>query len=383
MKICIVGGGIGGLATAVALQARGFDAQVHETAAELAPVGKGIWVPTNAMLVLDRLSLGDAVAARGVALERIEVRDVDRRVIQALDLEAVRARFGRTTISIRRADLQAVLAEALAPGTLRLGRQCVGVRREHGATIVRFGDGEEIVADLVVGADGLRSIVREAVEPGVELRYAGQTCYLGMAHARLPAELQRTVWEVWGGRRRFGFSSVGQDTVYWFAPMTAPMRGTARAILEPEMNELRAGYAGFPHPIPELLARSEAGTTMRVDLHDFQPIGRWHDGRVVLVGDAAHGMMPNLGQGGAQAIEDAHALATALDAEPDVQRALVRYERVRRPKASRIVRTAWWMGKLAHLEGRWPRRLRDAVLRSTPDAVSQRQIDALYSVPPA
>ena len=169
-RINVIGGGIGGLATAVALQQRGFDAHVYESAAALAPVGKGIWVPTNAMLVLDRLGLGDAVADRGVTLERVEVRDLGGDVLQAIDLTDVRERFGRTTVSVLRADLQDVLASALRPESLHLGRRCVGVRAEEFRPAAVFEDGDEAEADLVVGADGLRSVAREAVVRGVPLR---------------------------------------------------------------------------------------------------------------------------------------------------------------------------------------------------------------------
>ena len=380
MTVNVIGGGIGGLATAVALQRQRIDAQVYESAAELAPVGKGIWVPTNAMLVLDRLGLGDAVTERGVALDRVEVRDVGGDVLQDVNLGDVRARFGRTTVSVLRCDLQAVLADALQPGTLHLGRRCVGVRAAGPRPAAVFDDGGEAQADLVVGADGLRSIVREAVVPGVPLRYAGQSCYLGVADFCLPDDLARTVWEVWGGPTRFGFSSVGPNRVYWFGPITAPKGAATADVSESDMGALRDRYAEFPGPIPDIVRHTTAADTIRVDLYDFAPIRQWQRDRVVLVGDAAHAMTPNLGQGGAQAIEDAYALALCLASDPDVGAALTRYEQTRRPKASQIVRTAWWFGKLAHLEGRWPRRLRNVALRSTPERVSRRQINALYTL---
>ena len=380
MTIRVIGGGIGGLATAVALQRKGLDAHVYESAAELAPVGKGIWVPTNAMLVLDRLGLGDGVAARGVALERVEVRDLDGDVLQSIDLDRVRERLGRTTVSVLRADLQSVLAGALRPGTLHLGRRCVGVDASGPRPSVRFDDGASVEADLVVGADGLRSVVRGAVVPGVPLRYAGQTCYLGLADGPLPDRLVRTVWEVWGGASRFGFSAVGSGRVYWFAPVTAPEGRPAGEVTGADMAALRDRYAPFPGPVPDLVARTAAADVVRVDLNDFVPIRRWHRGSVVLVGDAAHAMTPNLGQGGAQAIEDAYVLAEALGDATDLASALSQYERARRPKAARLVRTAWWLGKLAHVEGRWSRRARNAVFRSTPERVSQRQLDAVYSL---
>ena len=374
MNISVIGGGIGGLATAVALQRRGFDAHVYESAAELGAVGKGIWVPTNAMLVLDRLGLGDAVAARGVALERIEVRDKNGGVLQVIDLEDVYTRFGRTTVSILRAELQAVLVGALRAGTLHLGKRCTKVHHSDSGAVASFNDGTHAESDVLVGADGIRSVAREAVYPDTPLRYSGQTCYLGVANMRLPPALERTVWEVWGGTHRFGFSSVAQDRVYWFAPATAPAGGRE----PPDVLELGNRHADFPAPVPNIIRHTPAQDIIRVDLHDFAPITRWSRGRVVLVGDAAHAMTPNLGQGGAQAIEDAYVLAEALAQEKSVEAAFAAYARVRRPKATRLVNTAWWLGRLAHVEAPWLRELRNTTLRLTPDRVNRRQAYALY-----
>ncbi len=374
MNISVIGGGIGGLATAVALQRRGLDVHVYESAAELGPVGKGIWVPTNAMLVLDRLGLGDAVAARGVALERIEVRDKDGGVLQAIDLRDVHARFGRTTVSILRADLQAVLVGALRAGTLHLGKRCIKIDSNDSGAVASFDDGTHAKGDVIVGADGVRSAVREAVSPNTPLRYSGQTCYLGVANVRLPPDLERTVWEVWGGAHRFGFSSVAEDRVYWFAPATAPAGGREL----PDVLELSNRYADFPAPVPAIIRHTPPQDILRVDLHDFAPITRWSEGRVVLVGDAAHAMTPNLGQGGAQAIEDAYVLAEALAHEKSVEAAFAAYARVRQPKATRLVNTAWWLGRLAHVEALWLRGLRNTALRLTPDRVNRRQAYGLY-----
>ena len=374
MNISVIGGGIGGLATAVALQQRGFDVHVYESAAELGPVGKGIWVPTNAMLVLDRLGLGDAVAARGVALGRIEVRDKNGGVLQAINLEDVYTRFRRTTVSILRADLQAVLIGALHARTIHLGKRCIKVDRSDSGAVASFDDGTHAEGDIIVGADGVRSIVREAVSPNVSLRYSGQTCYLGVADVRLPPDLERTVWEVWGGAHRFGFSSVAADRVYWFAPATAPEGGWE----PPDVTELGNRYADFPAPIPDIIRHTPEQDIIRVDLHDFAPITRWSRGRFVLVGDAAHAMTPNLGQGGAQAIEDAYVLAEALAQETSVEAAFAAYARIRQPKATRLVNTAWWLGRLAHVEAPWLRGLRNTTLRLTPDRVNRRQAYALY-----
>jgi 2-polyprenyl-6-methoxyphenol hydroxylase-like FAD-dependent oxidoreductase len=374
-RILIIGGGIGGLTAAVALRRRGFEATVYEAAPELRPVGKGIWVPTNAMQVLHRLGLGDAVVKAGWPLERIQLRTAAGRLLLDGDLHRVKAKYGHTTVSIHRAALVRVLAEALPPGALRFGHRCTGVEPDGAGVAARFTGGAQARGDLLVAADGIRSAVREQVFPGVPLRYSGLTCYRGIANLDLPADLARVCWEVWGGLARFGFSAIGPRQVYWFAPITAPADSP-----QPSGEALAAQYADFPVPIPDILRHTPAEEFIRTDLYDFAPIDRWWSGRVVLLGDAAHAMTPNLGQGGAQAVEDAYVLADRLAGCATVEEALREYERLRLPKVRWVVNTAWRFGRLAHLRGRWPQRLRDLALTWTPGWLSEKQFDWLYAL---
>ena len=193
---------------------------------------------------------------------------------------------------------------------------------------------------------------------------------------KLPSALSNTCWEVWGGHCRFGFSSIGHGEVYWFAPVNALAGGTVQT------SELAAKladwYADFPSPIPEIIAASSISDVIRTDLFDFPPIPRWHEGRVVLIGDAAHAMTPNLGQGGAQAIEDALVLAEELSKTDSVAQALGRFERIRMPKVKWVANTAWRLGRLAHMQNPLARTLRDLVLRWTPERVNRKQLDRLY-----
>lgn len=376
LTVAIIGGGIGGLSTGVALQHLGFNAHVYEAAGELAPAGKGIWVPTNAMQIMDRLGLGAGIAALGVPLESAEVRDVRSGTIQGIDMSAIRERYGRTTVSIRRTELQTVLAEALLPGTLHLGKRCVRADQTGPSASAEFGDGSSVSCGLLVGADGIHATTRLAVAGDVHPRFAGQTCYLGLSNMNLPPDLSRSSWEIWGGGVRFGFSPVAEAQVYWFAPATSLPNS-------PEPPDILAAlvdrYASFPSPIPAILAHTPLDEIICVDLYDLPPLDVWHRGRIVLVGDAAHATTPNLGQGGAQAVEDAWALAHALADQATIEAALVAYEGARRAKAQRVVTLSRWMGRLAHLEASWARACRNFVLRALPQSLTLNQLDWLYS----
>lgn len=190
--VLIIGGGIGGLAAAVALQRQGTDAQVYEATPELHAVGLGIWVPPNAMSVLERLSLAGEVIEAGLALDRLEVRDLEEGVLQAMDGAEVMTRWGHPTVAIRRSELQRVLATALQPGTLHLGK-CMQYFEDRGTDVrAHFTDGTEARGKLLNGAGGLHSAVRRQLFPYVSLRYSGQTCFRGLAEFRMPEALQQT-----------------------------------------------------------------------------------------------------------------------------------------------------------------------------------------------
>jgi 2-polyprenyl-6-methoxyphenol hydroxylase-like FAD-dependent oxidoreductase len=378
VDVAIVGGGIGGLAAAAAMAHRGIEAHVYEAASELREAGAGITMQTNAMQVLDRLGLADEVAAAGARVERGEVRDYTGGRLQTVDFGEAEARFGFGTIGIHRARLQRVLADAVPAGRLHLGRGCLGVEHEHDGARVRLADGGEVRARVVVGADGLRSAVRGALFPEARLRYSGQTSYRAVVPRGLPPELAGASWEVWGPGCRFGFLAIAADETYWFATEEAPpggrdAPGEARA-------RLAGIFADFPHPIPDLIDTAGEGDLLRTDIHDVPPIPSWHRGRVVLLGDAAHATTPNLGQGGAQAIEDAYVLAEQLAVQADPAAAFAAYERLRMPKARQVVNRSWQFGRIVHLRHPLARGLRNLLIRATPEAVTRRQMDALYAL---
>jgi 2-polyprenyl-6-methoxyphenol hydroxylase-like FAD-dependent oxidoreductase len=377
-RVIIIGGGIGGLTTAVAFLRRGWEVSVHEVAQELRPVGKGIWVPVNAMQVLARLGLAEAILAKGCSLRSVEVQTIFGAVLSKIDLNELRVRFGYSIVSILRADLVAALAGALPSGMLCLGSRFVHFAQEADRVRAQFEDGPEETADLLVGADGIHSRVREQLFPGVALRYSGQTCLRGVAEIELPPELAGTCREIWGGRNRFGFSAVGPRQVYWFAPQLAPVGETDP--VESRMERLLAAYVDFPEPVDAILRATRGEETIRTDLSDFAPIPGWHRGRVVLVGDAAHAMTPNLGQGGAQAMEDALVLADQMSQRLSGMEALKGFEERRMPKVRWIVNTARTFGQISHWQNPIARWLRDAALRSTPQSVERKQMERLYSI---
>lgn len=377
MEILIAGGGIGGLTAAIALQQHGFEAHVFEAAPELRAVGTGIWMPPNAMTVLERLGIAGEIMAAGLPLSGIEVLDIRAGLLQAIDPAGLARAVRFPTVAIRRSELQRILASALRPGSLHLGREVVRLETAAGGVRVHFADGSGADGRMLIGADGLRSTVRRQIRPDVRLRYSGQTCFRGLAPVELPDGLRAVTREIWGGAERFGFSAVGDGAVYWFAPITAPP-GTA-ADPAKSKQELLARYAHFPAFVYDIIEATRTETILQTDLFDIRPFRGWCDGNVVLLGDAAHASTPNLGQGGAQAVEDAFCLARILRESGLDVRAFAEYERIRSPRTRGIINLSRTFGRMAHWRNPIVRTVRNAALRATPDSVARRRMVDLYT----
>jgi len=347
----IIGGGIGGLCAALALRRAGVAATVYEAAPGPRTEGAALSLWPNAIRALDRLGVGAAVRALGVPDPYGGRIATSRgRTLAAMSAESIAARFGAPVLVVGRAEFGALLAAALPAGTVRYGMP-LAVCSWHGADPVtaRFVGGARARADLLVGADGLGSTIRRLLHPQVVPRYAGYTAW----RAIVPFEQARVpLWgEVWGRGARFGIAPVGRDRIYYFATRDAPL-GTDRASTPAgRQAELLRHFGSWAAPIPALLAATDPAAILQNDIVDVPPLARWGAGPITLLGDAAHAMTPNLGQGGCQAIEDAVQLGVCWRAERGVAAALRAYEAARRPRTAwlqRLSRQAGWVGQWSH-----------------------------------
>lgn len=359
-RVLIAGAGIGGLTLAHALRAQGHDVEIFERAAELLPLGAGITVQANAMLALRTLGLDARVLAAGNAFTAADILAPDGRVLSCLPVESVSGPLGAPMIAIDRGKLQRALLEGLELH-VRTGREVIAAREEGDEVVLAFADGSAARGDLVVGADGLHSALRRHVLGDAPARYAGYTSWRGVCALPVPAE--RTT-ETWGAGERFGVVPIGGGEVYWFAVADAP--SGVRAAPEAEKRELLERFGSWHAPCRALIEATPASAILRTDVFDRAPVQRWSRGRVTLLGDAAHPMTPNLGQGGCQAIEDAVVLARSLAAHGGIADALAAYERARVPRANRFVADSRRMGQVAQWRNPVARWARTALLRATP-----------------
>ncbi|MBN1210698.1 MAG: FAD-dependent monooxygenase [Myxococcaceae bacterium] len=362
--ILIAGGGIGGLTLGVALRRAGFSVRIFERAPTLRPAGAGITMQTNAILAFRRIGLDAAVAAAGHVMQRGSILDSRGRVLGSMHLSEMAQELGAPLIAIHRARLQEVLQEALGPEPLALGLKVVGFREEEDAVFARLSDGTEARGELLVGADGLRSTARAQLLNDGEPHYAGYTSWRGVSQVAGLADPASTS-ESWGRGLRFGIVPIDQGRTYWFATANAPVGG----IDAPEVQaDLAARFSGWHEPIRALIESTPASSIIRTDIHDRPPVRSWARGRVVLLGDAAHPMTPNLGQGGGQAVEDAVVLARCLATEAGVPAALARYQALRIPRANDFVRQSRRLGEVGQWQNGLACWLRDQLFRLMPES---------------
>ncbi|GMU02094.1 NAD(P)/FAD-dependent oxidoreductase [Corallococcus caeni] len=373
--VLIAGAGIGGLTLACALRRAGVRATVFERAEALRPVGAGIIVQMNAAVALRRIGLCDAVVAEGERAEDSRILDTTGARITGVDVRSVQEELDAPMVSIHRARLQAVLRAHAGPEeTVRLGVSVTGFQDDGARVTVSLSDGGTVCGDVLVGADGLHSAVRAGLLGARPTRYSGYTSWRGVCPA---SDLVKAghFTETWGPGARFGIVPIGHGEVYWYATLNAPQGaqdapGQTLAILQER-------FAGWHAPIARVLAATPPERVLRTDIHDRPPVRSWSRGRVTLLGDAAHPMTPNLGQGGCQAIEDGVVLGECLTAPGGVEDALKAYESRRVRRANALVVMSWRMGRLAQWESPAARFVRDALFRRVPESAARRQLQTL------
>ena len=339
VNIAVIGGGLGGLAAALALYRAGFEVDVYEQAAELNEVGGGINMGPNAARILYRLGLGAALDRDAVRPLSAHVRRWDDgRTLQKAPLNPLCDElYGAPHLTVHRADLQRIVASDLPKERIHLGHQLVGIKDRGDTVEAVFANGKRIRADILIGADGIHSTVRALLFGEEEPNFAGCVAYRGLVPADRIADLGlergNQSWLGPGGHLVHYFVSGGRllNFVGWTEHDTWNREDwTDQATIERAL----AAFAGWHPQIGRII--SAADTCFIWALFDRDPLPRWSVGRVTLLGDACHPMYPFMAQGAAQAIEDGAALATLLTAGGDPVATLRRYEQIRLPRVTRL-----------------------------------------------
>ncbi|MDN5764261.1 MAG: FAD-dependent monooxygenase [Humibacillus sp.] len=358
----VVGAGVAGLATAIGLERLGWEVTVLERASAPREDGAGLTLWPNAMRALDAIGAAAAVRSIGMPASRATIRSARGREITQLPIAELTARYG-PMIAVHRAELTRTLSEHLSE-PIRYGSTMAVA---SGKLLV---DGRAVSGTLIVGADGIDSSVREVVTGVVHPRQTGQFAARGVA--RTGSMTPAVTTEYWGRGLRFGLVPLRDELIYWFAATRT--RAAAEHPLET--------FAGWHHPVVDALEARQVGSTPVLALQDLPALNAWHDGRsTALVGDAAHAMTPNLGQGAAQALEDVAALLDELGSAP-VPEALAAYELHRRSRAEYVVSRSRLAGRVAQAGNPLTASLRDALARATPARALLRQFATILEPSP-
>jgi FAD-dependent urate hydroxylase len=371
-RAIVIGGGIGGLCTAISLRRIGVDVVVYEQAEVLSEVGAGLTLWANAVKPLRALGLAEAVIRAGSKIQRGLIRTASGRTLSRSEPGELERLFGEPTVAIHRAALHDILLSALPAGTVRLDARCTSFEQEADRVIVRFAGGHTDRAELVVGADGIHSVIRRQLLPDVRLRYSGYAAWRGVVVTRDEVALGVTS-ESWGCGSRFGILRVDEERVYWFATANVPAGGTLST--DERKSFLRRRFRGWHHPVELLLDSTPAGEILQNDIYDLKPMKRWGEGRVILLGDAAHPTTPNMGQGACMAIESSLVLARCLSQEADLSSALRRYEAQRMARTAWVTAQSWKIGRVAQLENPLACRVRDFLLSIAPARVTRKALE--------
>lgn len=380
----IVGAGIGGLSAAHALQRTGWRVRVYEQAPAIEPVGAAVGIAPNAVKALDHLGLGAAFRERGLRQEGLEIRLRGGRHVAHLPGAGVERRYGAPFYALHRAELHGLLLEGLDPDALHTGHRAETVTAgpDQATVTLRTAQGTTSeTADLVVAADGVGSPLRAALLPDHRgPTYAGYTVWRGIVPAEraAPLGIPAVLSETWGSGARFGVAAINDGAIYWFAGESVPEHTT----LDHDLSLLAARFRGWHNPIPGLLAATPEDTLIRNDVYYLRErLPGFVRGRVALLGDAAHAVTPDIGQGACLAIEDAATLAAAIE-RSGIDAGLRAYDTLRRPRTEGMARGS---GRLANiLQTRNPAAalVRNAVAAALPTSLLMRLTRSAFAWTP-
>jgi len=373
MTIDIIGGGIGGLTIAIALQKKGIDVRVFEQAKKIKPVGAGIILANNAMQVYEKLGLRKEIEQSGNPISSVNITDIQLKPISSIDLKYFEEKHRVQNIAIHRGTLQQVLINQLNKNSLKLDHSLTNIEKTGKEYILQFKNGQTISSSIILGADGLNSVVRNQLFSENKIRHTDQICWRGVTDFALPQQYQNELNEAWGSGDRFGFVQIAPKVVYWYALLSQQNHA------DYSVNKLNTYFRNYHSIVREIIKQTSIKTIHTAIISDLDPIKIWHKENVCLLGDAAHATTPNMGQGACQAIEDAYILSECLH-KFDTNKAFRAYQKLRISKAHQVVKASWTLGKIAHWKNPIAIFFRNQLMRMTPQNINRKQSEKIFQL---
>jgi 2-polyprenyl-6-methoxyphenol hydroxylase-like FAD-dependent oxidoreductase len=380
-RVMVVGGGLAGLVAAAALRNAGVPVRVFERAKELLPAGAVVSVMASAAQALRRNGLGHLIEEFCVPVVRLEYLDSQGRYLAEMPIADVARELGTQTYIVLRSDMQLGMYRDLGDEIVELGATCVGFEQDDAGVTVRFDDGREERGAVLLGADGIRSSVRAQLR-GDSPRYAGYSGWRGVTRMDPPPLPPGLGKQVGGRGRTWGAFGLSDNRIYWFS--SRKMEAGQGDGAEGRKEDVRRTFQGMPEWVRDVIEATPEESMIRADIYDRPPVKSWGEGRVTLLGDAAHATTPNTGQGGSHAMLDGVVVAERLAAIRDsfgdaatVADALRSYEQDRIPETSKVVQEAGFVGKFVHFENPLLCKFRDLVFyKGTPKRIWRKRARA-------
>ncbi len=371
----IIGAGIGGLTTALAFEKLNIKYHLYEKSSGINAVGAGIWLAPNALKVYEWLGILDQIIDAGNSIDRITITTPNLEPLADSMQDKVKEEYGYSTIAIHRAVLQEILVRNIPDESISWNKELQSYKEDKTKVQLTFNDGYTVETPYVVAADGINSAIRKQLFPESTIRYSGQTCWRGVTTHSLDSDFDYRGLEIWGNQVRFGLSKVSKDTTYWFAvAKSKPFLKDNKETLKEELANL---FSGFAPILLELINNTEKSKIIRNDIIDLKPMKKWFSKRICLIGDAGHATTPNMGQGGAQAIEDAYFLAKMITTEKE-ENVFKRFQEIRNKKVRSIVKQSWVTGKIAHI--RYGASLRNLFFKNIPKSIINKKMHFIYQL---
>ena len=375
-KITIIGGGIAGLTTALALNKIGIKPTIFEKAQTIKAIGAGLVLAANAIKAFQKLDISDEVIKCGRLIPSFTLYDQKGNPITKTDSKAIGEKYGVDNFTIHRTELHKLLLSKISSDSIHTNKCAVDIEQTNSSVIIKFQDGSFHETNFLIIADGIHSLIRKKLLPNTEPRYSGYTCWRSVID-NINLNLTETS-ETWGTAGRFGIVPLVDNKIYWFACVNAPQNNNA--MKQYKVADLQNHFKDFHEPIPTLLRQTKDENLIWNDIIDLKPISRYAFDNIVLIGDAAHATTPNLGQGACQAIEDAIILADELKNNSDVKIVFKQFEQRRIKRTHYIVNKSWTVGKVAQVENKTMASLRNFVFRLLPASLNERLLKSLYEV---